>query len=224
MKLIKIDPANPEKKKLKAAVEIIKAGGLIAFPTETVYGLGADALNPSAVAQVFEKKNRPFNQPLIIAPSSIPEIAKLVKTIPELAKRLIDKFFPGPLTLILLKSEIVPDIVTGGKEKLALRIPDHPVALALLSEIKRPITATSANLTGHPSPTAVAQVLSDFKNRLDLILDAGPTKLGIESTILDLTDKPTILRLGAVSIEAIQSVVGQVKVPSKIKNNKISLF
>ena len=235
MKLIKVDASHPAKMKIKEAVEVIKAGGLVAFPTETVYGLGADALNPAAVARVFEMKQRPFNQALIIAPSSIAEITKLVKKIPTTAKKLIDKFFPGPLTLVLLKSKIVPDIVTGDKEKLAFRIPEHPVALALLKAVKRPITATSANITGHPSPTDAKQVLNDFKiERLKdykinlgtsyhksyhqfLILDAGPTKLGFESTILDLTDKPKILRAGAISKEAIESVIGKVLIqPTKV--------
>lgn len=212
MKLLKINPSHPEKKKLKIAAEVIRAGGIVAFPTETVYGLGTDALNPIAVASVFQKKNRPLDQPLIIAIASPSEITRLVKTIPKKAKQLIDKFFPGPLTLVLLKSEIVPDIVTGGTEKVAFRIPNHPVALELLKETKRPITATSANRTGHPSPTDAKQVLNDFGNSLDLILDAGPTKLGIESTILDLTGKPTILRLGAVSKEAIETIIGNVRV------------
>lgn len=230
MKLIKVDALHPDKMKIKRAVEIIMAGGLVAFPTETVYGLGVDALNPAAVIRIFEIKQRPFNQALIIAPSSIADISKLVRKIPATAKKLIDKFFPGPLTLVLLKSERVPDIVTGDKEKLAFRIPDHPVALALLKTVKRPITATSANITGHPSPTNASQVLKDFKiKRLKdrkinletgylksynqfLILDAGPTKFGFESTILDLTDKPKIIRAGAIRKEAIESVIGKVLV------------
>ncbi len=233
MKLIKVNPSHPDKMKIKKAAENIKTGGLVAFPTETVYGLGVDALNPAAVARVFEMKHRSFNQALIIAPSSIADIAKLVMKIPSTAKKLIDKFFPGPLTLVLLKSEIVPDIVTGDKEKIAFRIPDHPVALALLKTVKRPITATSANITGHPSPTNASQVAKEFKiKRLHdykinvetsylksyqfLILDAGPTKFGFESTILDLTDNPKILRVGAIRKEAIESVIGKVLVqPTK---------
>jgi L-threonylcarbamoyladenylate synthase len=228
MKLIKVDALHPNKMKIKQAADAIKAGGLVAFPTETVYGLGADALNTAAVTRVFEIKQRPFNQALIIAPSSIADIAKLVKKIPATAKKLIDKFFPGPLTLVLIKSEMIPDIVTADKEKIAFRIPDHPVALALLKAVKRPITATSANITGHPSPTNAQQAIKDFKMKrlkdykIDcgtsnlisynqfLILDAGPTKFGLESTILDLTDKPKILRAGAIRKEAIEAVIGPV--------------
>jgi len=215
MKLIKVDGRYPLREKIEEAAQVIRAGGLVAFPTETVYGLGADVFNPSAVARVFAVKNRPLNQPLIIAPGSLAEISKLVKKIPATAKKLIDKFFPGPLTLVLLKSKIVPDILTAGKEKIALRIPDHPVVLALLSAVKKPLTATSANLTGHPSPTDATKVIRDLDNNIDLILDAGPTKFGIESTILDLTDKPTILRTGAISKEAIEAIIGPVQVFQK---------
>lgn len=218
MKLIKVDGRYPLREKIEEAAQVIRAGGLVAFPTETVYGLGADVFNPSAVARVFAVKNRPLNQPLIIAPSSLAEISKLVKKIPATAKKLIDKFFPGPLTLVLLKSKIVPDILTAGKEKIALRIPDHPVVLALLSEVKRPLTATSANRTGQPSPTdaqQVAEALRSTASGSDLILDAGPTKFGIESTILDLTDKPVILRTGAISKDAIEAIIGPVQVFQK---------
>jgi L-threonylcarbamoyladenylate synthase len=221
MKLIKVDAQYPLREKIEEAAQVIAAGGLVAFPTETVYGLGADVFNPSAVARVFAVKNRPLNQPLIIAPSSRAEIYRLVKKIPATAKKLIDKFFPGPLTLVLLKSEIVPDIITAGKPVVAFRIPDHPVVLALLSAVKRPLTATSANRTGQPSPTDAQQVAESLRgtasgsSSTDLILDAGPTKFGIESTILDLTDKPTILRIGAVSKDAIEAVIGPVQVFQK---------
>jgi L-threonylcarbamoyladenylate synthase len=215
MKIIKVDTRYPSREKIEEAAKIIASGSLVAFPTETVYGLGADVFNPPAVARVFAVKNRPLNQPLTIAPSSRAEINKLVKKIPPPAKKLIDKFFPGPLTLVLLKSKIVPDIVTAGKEAVAIRIPDHPVVLALLSVVKRPFTATSANLTGHPSPTDAADVISNLDGNIDLILDAGPTKFGIESTILDLTDKPIILRIGALSKAAIEAIIGQVQVIQK---------
>lgn len=219
MEIIKVDARYPLREKIEEAAQVIRAGGLVAFPTETVYGLGADTLNPAAVARVFAVKNRPLNQPLIIAPSSLAEINKLVKKIPALAKKLIDKFFPGPLTLVLIKSEIVPDIITAGKEAVAFRIPDHPVVLALLSAVKRPLTVTSANLTGHPSPTDATNVIRDLDNNIDLILDAGLTRFGIESTILDLTDKPTILRAGAVSKEALEAIIGPVQVLKKIRIN-----
>lgn len=235
MKLIRVDASHPDKMKIKQAADAIKAGGLVAFPTETVYGLGANALNPAAVTRVFEMKQRPFNQALIIATSSIADITELVKKIPATAKKLMDKFFPGPLTLVLFKSEMIPDIVTGDKEEIAFRIPDHPVALALLKAVKRPITATSANITNHPSPTDAQQVLKDFKikrlkdYKIDrvtsnlisynqfLILDAGPTRIGLESTILDLTDKPKILRAGAISKEAIEAVIGPVRLKKYLR-------
>jgi L-threonylcarbamoyladenylate synthase len=259
MKLIEVNPINPDPKIIKEAAQIINTGGLVAFPTETVYGLGADALNPTAVARIFQEKNRPLDQPLSIAVSSPAAIKKLVKKIPQTAMKLIDTFLPGPLTLILLKSETVPDIVTSRTPKVAIRIPDHPVAISLIIASGVPITATSANLTGHPNPVNARKVLESspsflraihegrgealplnasrarFPSRvfstkgrfdgrrvdstgIDLILDAGPTKIGVESTIVDLTDKPTILRIGAISKDAIESVIGPVLIPKKIES------
>ncbi|MEO0092987.1 MAG: L-threonylcarbamoyladenylate synthase [candidate division WOR-3 bacterium] len=211
MRLVKIASTNLGwESELIAASEIIKKGGLVIFPTETVYGLGADALNPEAVALVYKIKSRPKDQPLSIAVAEANAIKRYVQKIPPIAFRLMEKFLPGPLTLILLKSKIIPDIVTGGIEKIGIRIPDHPVALSLLQAVARPLTATSANRTGKPGPQNVNDIGPDLKNDVDLILDAGPTKLGIESTIIDLTDKPTILRIGAISKAEIEAVIGTV--------------
>lgn len=210
MKLLKIDSTMSEHKELIEAVQIIKVGGLVVFPTETVYGLGADALNPEAVALVYKVKNRPKGQPLSIAVANVSDIKQYVQEIPPIAFCLIERFFPGPLTLVLLKSAIIPNIVTAGTEKIGIRIPDHPIALGLIRAVARPIIATSANLTGKPSPQNVNDISTDLKNNVDLILDAGPTKLGKESTVLDLTGKPTIVRIGAISQAEIEMVIGPV--------------
>jgi len=216
MKLVKIEKPVPEARELIEAAEIIKAGGLVVFPTETVYGLGADALNPCAVARVYEVKRRPKDQPLSIAVAEVGAIKQFVQKIPEVAQRLWQRFLPGPLTLILFKSEIIPDIVTGGNKKIGIRIPDHPVALSLIRLVARPITATSANLTGKPSPNEVTNIIGDIGDKVDLIIDAGPTKFGQESTILDLTDTPTILRIGAISRAEIEAIIGPVQYASDI--------
>jgi L-threonylcarbamoyladenylate synthase len=200
------------------AAEIIKEGGIVAFPTETVYGLGADAFNPLAVARIFEVKRRPYFDPLIVHVASSSNVEKLVKEIPSNAKKLIEKFWPGPLTVVLLKEEDVPDIVSAGLPTVAIRMPNHPIALALIKECKCPIAAPSANPFGYLSPTTAEHVRDQLGDQVGLILDGGPCPVGVESTILSfLEEKPRLLRPGGVSLEEIESIIGKVEI-SPIKD------
>ncbi len=195
------------------AAEIIKKGGIVAFPTETVYGLGADAFNAFAVARVFEVKGRPYFDPLIVHIASPDNIEKLVQEIPSSAKKLMERFWPGPLTVVLLKGKDVPDIVTAGLPTVAIRIPSHPVALSLIKESKCPIAAPSANPFGYLSPTTAEHVREQLGNRVDLILDGGPCQVGVESTIISfLEGRPRLLRPGGVPLEEVESIIGRVEV------------
>ncbi|MGB7573279.1 MAG: L-threonylcarbamoyladenylate synthase [Thermodesulfobacteriota bacterium] len=198
-------------RKIQRAAEIIKRGGIVAFPTETVYGLGADAFNPLAVARVFEVKKRPSFDPLIVHVADPADVKKLAKEIPSNAKKLTERFWPGPLTIVLLKEENIPDIVTAGLPSLAIRMPNHPMALALIEESKCPIAAPSANLFGYLSPTTAEHVRDQLGDQVDLILDGGPCPVGVESTIVSfLEEEPMLLRPGGVSLEEIESVIGEV--------------
>jgi L-threonylcarbamoyladenylate synthase len=195
------------------AAEIIKKGGIVAFPTETVYGLGADAFNPLAIARVFEVKKRPYFDPLIVHVAHPADVKKLVKEIPSSANQLMERFWPGPLTVVLLKEEDIPDIVTAGLPTLAIRMPSHPMALSLIRESNSPIAAPSANLFGYLSPTTAEHVREQLGDQVDLILDGGPCPVGVESTIVSfLEEKPRLLRPGGVSLEEIESVIGKVEV------------
>jgi L-threonylcarbamoyladenylate synthase len=202
---------------IKLAGSIIKKGGLVAFPTETVYGLGADALNPYAVAKIFEVKNRPSFDPLIVHISKIEWLEKIVKKIDDRAEKLIRKFWPGPLTLVLPKSNIVPDIVTAGLPTVAVRMPAHPVALALIENAQTPISAPSANPFGYISPTTAEHVEKQLGDKIDLILDGGKCPIGVESTVLSLIDEePAVLRPGGLPIEEIEKVIGKVKIQKSV--------
>jgi L-threonylcarbamoyladenylate synthase len=195
------------------AAEIIKEGGIVAFPTETVYGLGADAFNPLAVARIFEVKRRPYFDPLIVHVANPSDVRKLAKEIPSNAKKLTESFWPGPLTIVLLKEEDIPDIVTAGLPTVAIRMPNHPMALSLIKESKCPIAAPSANPFGYLSPTTAEHVRDQLGDQVDLILDGGPCPVGIESTILSfLEEKPRLLRPGGVSLEEIESIIGKVEI------------
>ncbi|CUS77638.1 L-threonylcarbamoyladenylate synthase [Candidatus Kryptobacter tengchongensis] len=206
--------ASPEN--IKLAGKIIKEGGLVAFPTETVYGLGANALNPIAVAKIFEVKNRPSFDPLIVHISRIEWLEKLTSQIDERAFKLIEKFWPGPLTLVLFKSQIVPDIVTAGLKTVAIRMPAHPVALELIENAQTPISAPSANPFGYISPTTADHVEKMLGDKIDLILDAGKCPIGVESTVLSLIDEePKILRPGGLPVEEIEKIIGKVKIQTK---------
>jgi L-threonylcarbamoyladenylate synthase len=204
------------------AAEIIRQGGIVAFPTETVYGLGADAYNPLAVARVFEVKRRPTFDPLIVHIANPSHLEKLVKEIPSSAKKLTEKLWPGPLTVVLLKEEHIPDIVTAGLPSIAVRMPDHPMALSLIKESKCPIAAPSANPFGYLSPTTAEHVREQLGDQVDLILDGGPCPVGVESTIISFSENMTrLLRPGGVSLEEIESVIGEVEV-SPIRGDKPS--
>jgi L-threonylcarbamoyladenylate synthase len=198
---------------IRRGAEIIKNGGIVAFPTETVYGLGANAFNPLAIARIFEVKRRPYFDPLIIHVANPVDVKKLAKEIPLNAKKLIEKFWPGPLTVVLLKKEDIPDIVTAGLPTVAIRMPNHSMALALIKECKCPIAAPSANTFGYLSPTTAGHVRDQLSDQVDLILDGGPCPVGVESTILSfLEEKPRLLRPGGVSLEEIESIVGKVEI------------
>jgi len=196
---------------IEKAAEIIQEGGLVAFPTETVYGLGADALNPLAVARIFEVKNRPQFDPLIVHVADVRQAEILVLKFPEKALRLMEKFWPGPLTLVLPKSNLVPDIVTSSLPNVAIRVPNHPMALELIRQSGRPIAAPSANPFGGVSPTTASHVRQSLGSKVDMILDGGPCGIGVESTVLSFAGRePVLLRPGGLPLEEIQSLIGKV--------------
>jgi L-threonylcarbamoyladenylate synthase len=212
-----VDARDPDPRLIAEAAAIIRAGGLVAFPTETVYGLGADGLNPAAVARIFEAKERPPTDPLILHIAEPETLLQLVREAPPVALELAHRFWPGPLTLVLPKQPGVPDIVTAGLATVAVRMPAHPVALALIRAARTPIAAPSANRFGRTSPTTARHVQDDLGDRIDLILDAGPTPIGVESTVLDLTRPvPTILRPGGLPREALEGLLGPVAVQTHL--------
>ena len=206
--VLKVNPANPEDIKIRVAAEIIQKGGLVAFPTETVYGLGADALNAEAVLALFEAKQRPLDNPPIVHVADKTEVAPLVKVVPKKAELLMEKFWPGPLTLIFKHSAKVPSVTTARLDTVAVRMPNHPVALALIKATQRPIAAPSANLAGKPSPTNAQHVYEDLNGRINAILDGGVANIGVESTVVDLsTNPPMLLRPGGAPFEALKAVL-----------------
>jgi L-threonylcarbamoyladenylate synthase len=206
--LLKIHPQQPEPHIIAQAAALIQSGHLVAFPTETVYGLGANALNPQAISRIFEAKGRPATDPLIVHISQTDQLNELALDIPTLAFELAENFWPGPLTLVLKRQPHVPARLSAGRDTVAIRFPAHPVARALIEAARAPIAAPSANLFSHPSPTTAAHVQHDLEGRIDLILDGGPTPVGVESTVLDLTtDTPTLLRPGGISLEALLALI-----------------
>jgi L-threonylcarbamoyladenylate synthase len=209
MKVLNITPESI----IEAGIAI-QNGNLVAFPTETVYGLGADGLNPSAVAKIFEAKERPKFDPLILHISTFTDIKRLCLNVNEKAKKLIKEFWPGPLTVIMEKSSHVPDIVTSGLQTVAMRMQSHPAAQALINAAGTPIAAPSANLFGQLSSTTVEHVVEQLKNRIDIILHGGEVcSLGVESTVISFVEKePMLLRHGALPIEEIENIIGKVKI------------
>ncbi|MFA6636741.1 MAG: L-threonylcarbamoyladenylate synthase [Candidatus Omnitrophota bacterium] len=207
--VVPIDPLNIDVGKIDEAAATIKRGGLVAFPTETVYGLGADALNAEAVAGIFSAKKRPLDDPLIVHISQKSDLSRLTVQVPEKAVRLIEKFWPGPLTVVLKKTSLVPDIVTTGLNTVAVRMPSGAIALRLIDAAQTPIAAPSANLFGRPSPTLAEHVISDMEGRLDMVIDGGAPEIGIESTVVAFRgDEVVVLRPGGTTIEQIQEVTG----------------
>lgn len=192
---------------------IIKAGGLVALPTETVYGLGCDGTNPSAVKNIYEAKGRPETKPISLLIGGIEDMPALARSIPDTAVKLAERFWPGPLTIVLEKSAAVPDIVAAGGTTVGLRCPAHAVTLAVIRESGVPIAAPSANLSGGPSPKSADEVLNALSGKIDAVVDGGISSVGVESTIIDVTSRPPkILRLGGLSVREIADVIGDVEV------------
>ena len=203
--------SGPEDPAIVEAAALLRAGGLVAFPTETVYGLGADGLNPAAVAKIYAAKGRPATNPVILHVADAAGAQALVSRWPAEARALVERFWPGPLTLVLPASGVVPSIVRAGGPSVALRCPAHPVALALIRATGRPLAAPSANRSQHLSPTLAQHVASSLGGAVDLILDGGPTEAGLESTILDLSGvRPRILRPGPIGPADIEALIGSV--------------
>jgi len=220
-RILKINPKNPQISKIRQAAKIIKSGNLVAFPTETVYGLGANALDSKSVKKIFIAKGRPSDNPLIIHISDIADLKMLVDYIPNTAHELINKFWPGPLTLVLKKSKRVPKITTGGINTVAVRMPKNKIAQALIRETGVPIAAPSANISGRPSPTTSEHVSNDLDGRISMIIDGGKTKIGIESTVIDLSRKtPMLLRPGGVTLEELQCIIGKIAIHPTIQERK----
>jgi L-threonylcarbamoyladenylate synthase len=212
-----VDPANLDvgdaQETLERAAQILRVGGLVALPTETVYGLGANALDAAAVGRIFEAKRRPAWDPVIVHVSDQEMLNGLVEEVPEAARRLMAAFWPGPLTLLLPRTRAVPDAVTAGRPLVGVRMPAHPVALEVIRRAGVPVAAPSANVFGHISPTTAAHVLADLDGRIDAVLDAGATGLGVESTVLDPCQTPMVIyRPGAVTAEQIREVAGTVEI------------
>jgi L-threonylcarbamoyladenylate synthase len=214
--VLQVDPERPEPEAIDLAVAVLRRGGLAAFPTETVYGLGADATSPAAIEGIFAAKGRSRNNPLIVHGDDIPMVRSAVRSWTRQCSALAERFWPGPLTFVLPRTEIIPDTVTAGLDTVGIRVPDHAVARSLLRSFGRPVAAPSANRSLGVSPTRAEHVMKDLDGRVDLVLDAGPTPLGIESTVLDMTsDPPRLLRPGAISAGQIVQVLGtDVLIPS----------
>jgi L-threonylcarbamoyladenylate synthase len=218
-RVVAVDPRRPDETAIAEAAALIRGGALVAFPTETVYGLGAAALDCAAVGRIFEAKRRPPTDPLIVHIAGANHLARLARSVPEIAMVLADHFWPGPLTLIVPKSAEVPDEVTAGLDTVAVRVPAHPVARALLTAAAVPIAAPSANLFSRPSPTRAAHVMADLNGRIDMLLDGGPADIGVESTVLDLTAAPPrIRRPGGVSLEQLRAVVPSAELAAAVSS------
>lgn len=216
-KLIKISSQNPEPELVAQAARVLKEGGLVAFPTETVYGLGGNGLNSEACKNIYTAKGRPSDNPLILHISQISELRPIVREIPPAAQKLMDAFWPGPLTMIFPKSDIVPLTTTGGLDTVAVRFPSHPVALAIIRASGLPIAGPSANSSGKPSPTRASHVEFDLSGKIDMIVDGGAAEWGLESTIVDVSgDVPVILRPGAITKEMMETVVDEVQIDPTI--------
>lgn len=211
-RIVKINGMNPEKELIDEGAKFIRAGKLVAFPTETVYGLGANGLDEAAVEKIFIAKGRPQDNPLILHVSSLEEVKPLVKEISKEAELLMKEFWPGPLTLLFKKSTLVPMIITAGLDTVAIRMPNHPIAIELIKSSGVPIAAPSANTSGKPSPTSAEHVIEDLYGKIHMIMDGGTTGVGLESTVLDLTvETPTILRPGGITLEDLKEILPDVE-------------
>lgn len=209
-KCYKIDVENMNMEQMQEAGNLIAAGELVAFPTETVYGLGGDALHPDAAKKIYEAKGRPSDNPLIIHIANVSDLKRVAKEVPPQAEKLAEAFWPGPLTMVVWKKEEVPYATTGGLDTVAVRMPNHPVALELIRKSGKLIAAPSANTSGRPSPTEASHVMEDLNGRIAMVLDGGAVGIGIESTIIDLTEKvPMVLRPGYITPEMLSEVLGE---------------
>lgn len=209
MELLRVDPSHPDPDAITRAAEVIRRGGLVAFPTETVYGLGAHALDPAAVERIYDAKGRPSYNPIIVHVASANQARQIVSEWTDLAERLSRAFWPGPITLVLHKRPEVPDAVTAGLPTVGVRVPAHPVAHALLVSARVPIAAPSANKSMQLSPTMASHVIASLGDAIDMILDGGPTWVGIESTVVDVTgDRPVVLRPGTITVAQIEAAAG----------------
>lgn len=209
--VVQLDPDRPQRDAIERAASIIRSGGLVAFPTETVYGLGADAMNETAVRKIFKAKSRPADNPVIVHVGDREMLNRVATGISEKAEGLIERFWPGPLTLVLTRKPEVAPSVSAGLSTVAVRMPRNNIALALVRRAQTPIAAPSANLSGKPSPTTAEHVIEDLSGRIDLILDGGTTNIGIESTVLDVTtDPPVILRPGWITEKMLKGLIGPI--------------
>lgn len=216
-RLIKISTENPEADLVEEAARVLREGGLVAFPTETVYGLGGNGLDSEACKKIYSAKGRPSDNPLILHISQISELRPIVREIPPKAQKLMDAFWPGPLTMIFPKSDIVPLTTTGGLDTVAVRFPSHPVAIAIIRASGLPIAGPSANSSGKPSPTRASHVAFDLSGKIDMIVDGGAAEWGLESTIVDVSGEiPIILRPGAITKEMMEAVVDEVLIDPAI--------
>lgn len=221
-KVVKMNPENIDYNIINEAANIINNGGIVVFPTETVYGIGADALNDGAVDKIFKAKGRPQDNPLIVHIAKFSELYELIEEVPQSAVKLAEKYWPGPLTMILRKKAVLSDKITAGLNTAAIRLPVNKIALALIKRSKKPIAAPSANTSGKPSPTEASHVIEDLMGKVDMIIDGGSTDIGLESTVIDMTTEiPMILRPGGVTREDIIEVLGNCEYdPAIIKGNE----
>ncbi|HEX6534737.1 MAG TPA: L-threonylcarbamoyladenylate synthase [Gemmatimonadaceae bacterium] len=218
--LIEVDAVHPEPERIERAAAVLRRGGLVAFPTETVYGLGADALNADAVRRIFAAKGRPEFNPLIVHVADIAGARALASRWPDLAQRLAEAFWPGPLTLVVPRRPRVPDVVTAGLDTVAIRSPSHPVARALITAAGLPIAAPSANRFTELSPTRAHHVQRSLGDRVDVIVDGGATTVGIESTVVDVSgDSPVLLRPGGISTDELEGIVGPVRAAAEVRGD-----
>jgi L-threonylcarbamoyladenylate synthase len=222
-RILKVDALHPDDNKIGIAARYIRTGKLVAFPTETVYGLGANAFDLEAVRKIFKAKNRPADNPLIVHICKMRQLDEIAVKVPKRVRTLAEKVWPGPVTFLLYKSDIVPNLVSGNTDKVAVRMPAHPVALALIEKSAVPIAAPSANTSAKPSPTNAGHVMSDLRGKIDMVLDGGNAFFGLESTIIDSTSNPfALLRPGAFSLEELRKYFGRIRVPRDVRGARES--
>jgi L-threonylcarbamoyladenylate synthase len=221
---VKVDSKRPQIDAIRIAADVIRKGGLVAFPTETVYGLGANALDSNAVANIFKAKERPADNPVIVHITNRKDMRRLARSVPHKAEKLAARFWPGPLTLIVKRSSLIPDVTVAGLDTVGIRMPSNKIALALIRESRVPIAAPSANRAGKPSPTTAQHVIEDLAGRIDVILDGGPTRVGVESTVIDMTKRiPQILRPGGTTYEALKAALGEVMLhPATLSEKRVA--